>query len=152
MSTIILDVLESHVCNRSVLGSDVMDFADTFDMGYVIKYNVHLINGCYIRLVCWLKVYQHVTYLPKLPLLPKTIEDRPKMSSLLINREMENVAHTRSEFSVAHALKQFRTNSTLWTSTKTSVFDHPNQQWIFCWKIWFSCQKMGVLLIYFKIM
>lgn len=118
--------------SRSVHGSEVMAFADGFDMAFAIRHDLQLMLSQSINILMFtdsLSLFDvltkaTVTTEKRLMIDLKTVKDSYKC------QEIENICHVRSEFNPADALTKVKRNLLLEQFLETNKLDHPVEQWV----------------------
>lgn len=117
---------------RSVLGSEVMAFADAFDMAYTIKYDLQHIIQNRVRLhmltdslsLFDVLTRNHVTTEKRLMI------DLKNVTNAYHSKEIDDIAFVRSEFNIADALTKTKSQEFLIKTLTKNKLEHPIDQWI----------------------
>lgn len=117
---------------RSVLGSEVMAFADAFDMAYTLKFDLQKILGKELPLRM---LTDNKSLFDVLTKATSTTEKRLMIDIQTVRDayrsfEVNDVALVRSEFNIADALTKCKSQSIMIDTIRNGRLDHPIQQWI----------------------
>lgn len=117
---------------RSVLGSEVMAFADAFDMAYTIKYNLQAMMRKGIPLTM---LTDSLSLFHELTKATVTTEkglmiDLQNVKESYRNIEINNVAFILSEQNLADTFTKLNNNIQLMTAVRFGTISDPIQQWI----------------------
>ena len=123
---------KSRRSSRSVLGSEVMAFADAFDMAFTIKYDMQMIMKQYIPLNMYTDSLSLFDVLTKSTTTTekRLMIDLRSVRECYENQELDNVAHIRSQFNPADSLTKIKRNSILDQILSDGKIHHPVDQWI----------------------
>lgn len=117
---------------RSVLGSEVMAFADAFDMSFAITHDIQTMLGKVILLQLFTDSLSSFDVLTR----AKTTTEKRLMIDLKSvkesydKNEIADIAFIRSEFNIADALTKIKKHSILIETLMHGKLDHPVEQWI----------------------
>ena len=117
---------------RSVLGSEVMAFADAFDMAYTIKYDLQIMLN---KIIPISMLTDSKSLFDVLTSSSTTTEKRLMIDLQTVQdsynkNEITDVAHIRSIYNISDALTKVKKESILLDTLRTSKLSHPVEQWI----------------------
>lgn len=118
--------------NCSVLGSEVMEFADKFDTANILRQQLQIMTRSYIPLAMITHSFSLFDILTK---ASSTTEKRLMTDLETVQRsfnkmEIQDVAYIRSEYGIADALTKVVKQNILANAIESSSLYHPIQQWI----------------------
>lgn len=118
--------------NRSVLGSEIMAFADAFDMAFVLKHDIEAMIKKTLPIVM---ITDSLSLFDVITRASSTTEKRlmidiESVRKAYKNKEIEKMVFVRSPFNPADALTKEIKSPILDQILHTGILEHPFEQWI----------------------